>query len=49
MMTNFYVFEKNNLISNFSYNFEKKECIFGECDNSIIEEFNNNYFNKIFN
>ncbi len=46
---NFYVFEKDNLISNFSYDLGEKKCISLECDSSIIEEFNNNYFNKIFN
>ncbi len=48
-IVNFYLFKEGNMVDNFSYNMKTKNCEYGNCDISSIDNFKENYLSKIYN
>lgn len=48
-VVSFYLFKKGNIEENFSYNLETKSCEYGNCNNTYIANFQNEYLSKFYN
>lgn len=47
-VVSFYLFKKEDMTENFSYNLKTKNCEYGNCNSSYIEKFKEEYLSKIY-